>query len=265
MKVTAFVLFAALACALLAAPKREDALPPLPDKEGFAGMFAGVSDGKLIAAGGANFPNKKPWEGGTKKWYDTIFVLDRPDGKWQAEGKLPRKLGYGVSVQLETGVLCAGGSDAQKHYPDCFLLERADGKVTTRKLPALPKSCAYAGGARVGDAVFIAGGIESPSSTRALKTFWSLDLKKLAAGWKELEAWPGAGAFCRWWERTRASSIYSVARNSPRARTASPCGSIFETRMLTRPARGGRNSRTYRALRSQRQARLPSSEASCCW
>src|SRR5262245_53336947 len=194
MKAAACVLFAAFACAMLAAaPNREDALPSLPDKEGFAGMFAGVSDGKLLAAGGANFPDKKPWVGGTKVWYDTIFVLDRPDGKWQPAGKLPRKLGYGVSVQLEAGVLCAGGADAEKHHRDCFLLEWTDGKPATRKLPSLPRACAYAAGARVGDAVFIAGGIETPSSTTALKTFWMLDLTKLDAGWKELEAWPGSG------------------------------------------------------------------------
>ena len=39
---------------------------------------AGVSGGALLVAGGANFPDKKPWQGGTKVWYDTVFVLDEP-------------------------------------------------------------------------------------------------------------------------------------------------------------------------------------------
>src|ERR1019366_969557 len=52
-------------------------LPSLPDKEGFAGSFAGVSNGAMIVAGGANFPDKKPWDGGKKLWYDTVFVLER--------------------------------------------------------------------------------------------------------------------------------------------------------------------------------------------
>ena len=43
-------------------------LPSIPDREGFAGPFAGVSGGALLVAGGANFPDKKPWEGGTKVW-----------------------------------------------------------------------------------------------------------------------------------------------------------------------------------------------------
>ena len=81
-----------------AEPGRWTALPALPDKEGFASMFAGVSGGALLAAGGANFPDKRPWEGGKKVWYDTVFVLAKPDGQWQFAGKLPRPLGYGVSV-----------------------------------------------------------------------------------------------------------------------------------------------------------------------
>src|SRR5580692_4015153 len=55
-------------------------LPPLPDREGFATPFDGTSNGALIVAGGANFPEKRPWEGGTKIWYDAIFVLTDPQG-----------------------------------------------------------------------------------------------------------------------------------------------------------------------------------------
>jgi len=65
-------------------------LPSLPDNEGFAGPLAGVSNGALIVAGGANFPDKKPWDGGKKVWYDTVFVLEKPNGEWKIAGKLPR-------------------------------------------------------------------------------------------------------------------------------------------------------------------------------
>ena len=51
-------------------------LPPIPDREGFAGSYAGVSGNALLVAGGANFPDKRPWEGGTKIWYDRVFVLE---------------------------------------------------------------------------------------------------------------------------------------------------------------------------------------------
>ncbi|MBM4076752.1 MAG: galactose oxidase, partial [Planctomycetes bacterium] len=54
-----------------------DNLPSIPDSQGFAGMYAGVSNDVLVVAGGANFPRGFPWEGGTKAFYDSIFVLDR--------------------------------------------------------------------------------------------------------------------------------------------------------------------------------------------
>src|SRR5262245_11038976 len=114
-------------------------LPPLPDKEGFAGAFAGVSRGALVVAGGANFPDKKPWEGGSRVWYDTIFVLERPDGEWKVAGRLPRPLGYGVSVSHGTGMVCVGGSDATRHHADAFRLEWKTGRVVTTPLPPLPR------------------------------------------------------------------------------------------------------------------------------
>jgi N-acetylneuraminic acid mutarotase len=113
-------------------------LPSLPDKEGFASMFAGVSGGALLAAGGANFPDMKPWEGGKKIWYDTVFVLEKPDGAWKVAGKLPRTLGYGVSVTHGGGVVCVGGSDAERHHADCFRLEWRAGELTAKALPSLP-------------------------------------------------------------------------------------------------------------------------------
>ena len=129
-------------------------LPPLPDKEGFAGMFAGASNGALIAAGGANFPVKPPWEDGKKVWYDAIYVLEKPDGKWRAAAqKLPRPLAYGVCVTHNDMVVCIGGGDAAKHYADAFALKRAGGRIETVPLPPLPRPCAQTCGALMGSVV----------------------------------------------------------------------------------------------------------------
>ncbi len=168
-------------------------LPPLPDKEGFAGPFAGVSHGALLVAGGANFPEKKPWEGGRKVWYDTIFALDRPDGQWSVAGKLPRPLGYGVSVTHRDRVVCVGGSDAQRHHADAFRLEYTAGKVVSTPLPALPRPVANACGALAGDWLYVAGGQEKPDATETLKTMYRIDLAAEQPAWQEVEAWPGGG------------------------------------------------------------------------
>jgi N-acetylneuraminic acid mutarotase len=166
-------------------------LPPLPDKMGFAGPFAGTHHGALLVGGGANFPDKLPWEGGTKIWYDTVFVLEQPDGAWRIAGKLARPLGYGVSLSTPRGIVCLGGSDAQRHYADAFWLRWENGALQFANLPALPRPCANFSGALIGNTIYVAGGIETPTSTNALKTFWALDLDAASPQWRELEPWPG--------------------------------------------------------------------------
>ncbi|MBM4088439.1 MAG: sodium:solute symporter, partial [Planctomycetes bacterium] len=166
-------------------------LPPLPDKLGFAGPYAGTHDGALLVAGGAYFPDKPPWERGTKVWYDRVFVLENRGSQWKTLGRLPRPLGYGVSVSTKDGVACLGGSDAQRHYADAFLLCWEGGEVKTSPLPRLPKPCANFCGALLGDTIYVAGGIETPASTTALRTFWSLDLGSASPQWRELDPWPG--------------------------------------------------------------------------
>lgn len=166
-------------------------LPGIPDPIGFAGSFAGVSGGALIMAGGANFPEAMPWDGGKKVWHDAVFILEKPGGAWLKDFKLPRPLGYGVSVTTPEGVLCAGGSDARQHFKDVFLLQWNHGKIEIKNFPPLPMPLANACGALVGNTFYVAGGIASPDATNAMNNFWSLDISQPQAQWRQLEPWPG--------------------------------------------------------------------------
>lgn len=168
-----------------------DKLASLPDREGFASPFAGLISNKLLVAGGANFPDKKPWDGGVKIWYDSIFILDDFKGKWELAGKLPRALAYGIAVSLNEGVLCIGGSDSKIHYADCFLISFVNDQLTFRTFPSLPLACANMCGMKIGNTIYIAGGTSSPSSTKALHNFWALNLEETSPKWKVLEPWPG--------------------------------------------------------------------------
>jgi N-acetylneuraminic acid mutarotase len=94
-------------------------------------------------------------------------------------------------VPYEDDFLCIGGADAERHYDDVFALSYDGKELSTRELPKLPKVCAYSSGARVGDTVYVAGGIETPTAVKTMRTFWALDLKNVETGWKELPTWPG--------------------------------------------------------------------------
>lgn len=166
-------------------------LPAIPDKEGFAGSFAGASGGALMVAGGANFPDARPWEGGTKTWYDRVFVLESRGGTWREAGRLPRPSGYGASITHDDAIICAGGGDAARQHDAVFRMRWRDGALQIEPMRPLPRPCANLCGAVLADTLYVAGGIGSPDATSALRTFWALDLSDSGAAWRELEPWPG--------------------------------------------------------------------------
>jgi solute:Na+ symporter, SSS family len=186
---------------------RWENLPPLPPgageslQPGVAGPFAGIHGGALLVAGGANFPDKMPWDGGAKKWRDDIWVLEDVEGAaphWNASSfKLPRALGYGVSVSTPDGVVCAGGSDAARCYADVFLLswDARARQVKTTPYPPMPEPLAFMAGALVGQTLYVAGGQKVMQGASATSAFWSLDLSKrnqpAAFKWVVEPTWPG--------------------------------------------------------------------------
>lgn len=223
-------------------------LPDLPDKLGVAGAFAGVRGGTLVVAGGANFPDKTPWEGGKKVWYDTIYSLDKPNGKWLIAGKLPAPRAYGISVQTLRGLLLIGGSGDSAHFSNFWLINRhanvrsdvvinIDGSNDAHMpdddhpaytfsadaiggLPTLPFAVANACGAYVNYKIYVAGGTVSPTSTVALSTFLAFDERWQS--WSNLPTWPGparqlaiAGAYGRMFCMVGGTSLDAGADGQP--------------------------------------------------
>lgn len=168
-------------------------LPPLPDAHGVAAPFAGVHGGVLIVGGGANFPDRPPWEGGAKVWHDRVRVLEKPDGPWREAGRLPRPLAYGVSVSTPDGVICVGGSDATTHYADVFRLSWTQGALQTHPLPPLPIALANACGAVVGTTLCVGTGSEAPGEQSATHRAFALDLAADRPAWRELPPLPARG------------------------------------------------------------------------
>lgn len=168
-------------------------LPDVAGPEGRAAAFVGVSDGALLFAGGTNFPQGAPWEGGAKAWHDEIFVLEQPTGAWRPVGRLPRPLGHGAHVTIGRGLLCAGGADASRHHADVFLLRRSGGEIATEPLASLPGPLAYASAALVGETVYVVGGTATPDATAASSELLAFDLRNPGRGWAKLAPLPGPG------------------------------------------------------------------------
>lgn len=188
--------FATLAEENNTSPLRVRELAALPDPLGVAAPFVGLIDDNLLVAGGANFPNEMPWDGGTKQWHTTAYMLDNPNGTWREVGSMPRPLGYGVSVSLPSGLLCIGGSDAVQHYADVFLCRLFNGQLGTESWQPLPVPLANMTGARVGDWILVIGGSSEPGEQAALNRVFGLSLSTkdttplAARAWIELPALP---------------------------------------------------------------------------
>jgi len=178
-------------------------------KYGFAGCFAGVHKDVMIVAGGANFPNGKPWEGGEKYWSDQIYILEKIEDNyvWISKTfKLPKALAYGVSIALPEGVLCIGGRNAEQEYADVYLLkwDSSTQEIIIETFPSLPLPLAHMSAAFTKNTIYVAGG-QSKGETK--NCFLTLDLaKKNEKGWKwgQEKTLPG---------KSRAFSILTAQAN----------------------------------------------------
>lgn len=172
-------------------------LPPAPGETiqpGIAGAFAGKDNSVLLLAGGANFPEGKPWDGGKKFFHDEIYVLKKSDNKYQwltkQDFSLPYPVAYGASVSVPQGVVSIGGMNNKGFLDQVLLLSwnSTKNEVETKPLPALPVPMANMAAAAIDSKVYVAGG---STAAGTVNSFYRLDLNALSSGWKKLPSVPG--------------------------------------------------------------------------
>jgi N-acetylneuraminic acid mutarotase len=226
---------------------------PLPPgrsvQPGVAGPFAGVSGDALIVAGGSNFPDKKPWEGGRKAYVDEVYVLSTRAGapadaagayQWNtaAAFRLPEQVAYGASVTTAEGIVCIGGETAAGFSKKAFLLQwdPLHSLLRYKDLPDLPVALAGAGAALIGHTVYAAGG---ENASRALACCFSLDLAAPTM-WQRLPAVPLAISYSA--VVAQAGMVYLIGG---RSKTASGVSTLHNTVFRYDP-----RARTWRQMRS---------------
>lgn len=174
-------------------------LPDLPDPIGRAGLMAAVielADGRLaiLAAGGANFPDGPPWDGGSKTFHREILLLSREVAidrwGWRVIGQLPNPTAYAAFCPSpdRRGMVVAGGCSADGHH-QAVLLVRADGHVEPYADP-MPIPLAYSGFCVHDGRLVIIGGTASPSAETAHAGMISLRLAAPGEGWRRIDEDP---------------------------------------------------------------------------
>ena len=185
-------------------------LPALPDKEGFAGAFAGIVSNKntekdyLVVAGGANFPKGRPWEkekNPEKVYYDLAFKLEMgaEDASWEKiEGPLGQPVGYGMSVALpERGsTLFIGGKEQAATDAVWEVTADESGKLTFAPRLKYPLPIVEGVAGVVGETVIVVGGATNREGGgfRTVQEAYMLDTSRGEGEWKwESLPWPEAG------------------------------------------------------------------------
>ncbi len=162
---------------------------------GLAGTINGVNNDVLIVAGGSNFHNKLPWEGGKKVYYDKIFVLQKNgyEYSWNKNVKsvLPQSIAYCGNTSTPSGIVYVGGENENGISNKCFLLtwNKKENAVDVKPLADLPLALTNVAVTNIDDVVCVVGGDEQNNSSNS---FFSLDLKDKNLHWKRLPDLPVA-------------------------------------------------------------------------
>jgi len=166
----------------------------LGKQPGVAGPFSGFINGELIIAGGSNFPDSMPWQGGKKIYWNDIYIMHiNKKGKcsWVNNGvyKLKENIAYGASVQMKEGIVCIGGENENGISKKVYLLHGNDmnKKIVTADLPELPLPLTNLSAVGIRSNVYVAGG---ETDTGVSNHLFRLNIHQPAKGWIELAALP---------------------------------------------------------------------------
>ncbi|ODS87132.1 MAG: hypothetical protein ABS46_00405 [Cytophagaceae bacterium SCN 52-12] len=172
--------------------KTAGVLPSLTAREalGVAGPVSGFSGNRLLVAGGANFPGQLPWEGGTKKYYDDVYLFDPAQRDFFTDTlslKLPYPVAYAGSATAGDHVFYAGGENEDGISDRVYRLQWTGTVLVTEALPALPAGVTNASLLFYKNALYVAGG---ETADKTSDKIWRLSLNQPLSGWKPLPPIP---------------------------------------------------------------------------
>ena len=158
--------------------------------------------GRLVMAGGCNFPDRPAREGGAKHYYSEIYTADylgavhlacetkasELDMGWKLVGHLPHPTAY-VAFQLyDDQLIVAGGQSAAGDLSDAYMIQLNDSLgVEITPLPSLPEPRSGMASARIENVLYLIGG---RVNGKLSNTVLSLDLKSPQKEWREETPYP---------------------------------------------------------------------------
>ena len=159
---------------------------------GVAGPVVGIINNKLIVAGGANFPDKMPWQGGKKIYYNNISIFNKEKEQVfqeKIQNSLTSNIAYAANCITPLGVVYAGGENELGLSDKVYLLQwdEASNSMRQTKLPDLPVETTNGSLVCIDNTIYFLGG---ETLTNTTNQFYSLNLIKINQGWMTLPVLP---------------------------------------------------------------------------
>ena len=138
---------------------------------GTAGLLYGTLDNKyIVVGGGANFPYESVLNGGIKKSYSDIYMLEDKNGSLEVIEHInwENELGYGASVTTKDGIYYLGGSTNPEADDDILFITLKDGKLNIEKIGDLPFTIQNGLAFEKDNKLYIAGGSKGNGNSSGL-------------------------------------------------------------------------------------------------
>ena len=171
--------------------------------KGVSGHIVGeLSTGRLVMAGGCNFPDRPAREGGAKRYYSEIYTADylspmydaceskasELDLGWRLIGHLPHPTAYAAFQRYDDKLIVAGGQSAAGDLSDAYIIQLSDSlDVEITPLPSLPEPRSGMASALIKNVLYLIGG---RVNGKLSNTVLSLDLSRPQKEWREETPYP---------------------------------------------------------------------------
>ena len=183
---------------------------PVSGHDGVAGAFIGTIDSRIIVAGGSDFTGPKPWEGGTKAYFDDIYIIEYNDNGYQCRlsgKKLPVALSSGCSASSGKALYCFGGYNSHRRSDAVYSISFIDNeRVQVDSICPMPEGFIPAA------AEFIKGEIFLHGSADGKNMFYRFS--PVSRQWKELASCPASliyeGATLTYQHNGREEALYLI-------------------------------------------------------
>lgn len=159
---------------------------------GVAAPIVGVLDKKLVVAGGANFPNGMPWDGGAKTYQKEVYIYDIDNNgtiKYAKTLAFGDSLAYASNVSYQNKIYSVGGERNGIATADVFTYYLEGDQLKRQALTRLPIALTNGASTIVDNKLYFVGG---ENADLVSDRIFVLDLNDLEQGWKDFAVLPKA-------------------------------------------------------------------------